>query len=281
MIRAVARAVVLLLTLSHTAFAEPPSRLLEHAAGGLERRLDRGFEISPRYTIPENATLIGATTQTALIGRVPVKGRVRDPYPFKVITGRLNFAANGYTLPPVIKGSVWRGTARGDWSGGCVSGTLESITFIFADGTILTQRSKENEPLATLSDAWGNPCIPGTPRSDATQWLGWRALAAATQGAAAAFTEGQTTTSELPSGGSRRSVNDPAAFAMGGALSSAADDAAGWIRDRHDQSSDVVYLPPGADVAIHLHQPIHIDYDPNGRRLIHDPSPHHRATYLD
>lgn len=267
----------LLIALSSTIHAQPPERLLDHAAGGLDRELG----ITPRYTIPENATLTGAVTQTALIGRVPVKGQLRDPYPFKVITGRLNFGANGFTLPPMIKGTVWRGTARGDWSGGCVSGELESITFIFTDGTILTRRGEEKEPLATLSDAWGNPCIPGTPRSDATHWLGWRALASFAQGAAGAFTEAQTNTTELSSGANRRTVDDPAAYALGGAFSSTADDTAEWIRERHAQSTDVVYLPPGAEVAIHVHQPIHIDYDPNGRRLIHAPSSHHRSPYLD
>jgi hypothetical protein len=48
-------------------------------------------------TVPRNATLIGATAMTALVGRVPVQGQVRDPMPFKVITGADNLAANGLT----------------------------------------------------------------------------------------------------------------------------------------------------------------------------------------
>jgi hypothetical protein len=42
----------------------------------------------PAYTLPRNSTLVGSTGMTALIGRIPIKGNVDDPYPFKVIVGR-------------------------------------------------------------------------------------------------------------------------------------------------------------------------------------------------
>ncbi|MEA1889931.1 MAG: TIGR03752 family integrating conjugative element protein, partial [Pseudomonadota bacterium] len=71
--------------------------------------------IEPVYTIPRNATLIGSTVMTALVGRVPVSGKVRDPMPFKVITGVDNLAANGLTIPGV-QGMIWSGTAIGDWT---------------------------------------------------------------------------------------------------------------------------------------------------------------------
>ncbi|MES9887305.1 MAG: hypothetical protein ABW140_10870, partial [Candidatus Sedimenticola sp. 6PFRAG1] len=37
--------------------------------------------VRPVYTVPRNATLIGSTAMTALVGRVPVQGQVRDPMP--------------------------------------------------------------------------------------------------------------------------------------------------------------------------------------------------------
>ena len=91
----------------------------------------------PVYTVPRNATLIGSTAMTALIGRIPIQGQVRDPMPFKVITGAENLAANGLTVPGV-HGMVWSGTAVGDWTLACVTGRLESVTFVFDDGTIRT-----------------------------------------------------------------------------------------------------------------------------------------------
>ncbi|MCP4211313.1 MAG: TIGR03752 family integrating conjugative element protein, partial [Halieaceae bacterium] len=57
--------------------------------------------VRPVYTVPRNATLIGSTAMTALVGRVPVQGQVRDPMPFKIITGADNLAANGLTVPGV------------------------------------------------------------------------------------------------------------------------------------------------------------------------------------
>jgi len=81
----------------------------------------------PVYTVPRNATLMGSTSMTALIGRVPVRGEVRDPMPFKLITGRDNLAANGLSVPGV-HGMIWSGTAIGDWTLSCITGRLESVT---------------------------------------------------------------------------------------------------------------------------------------------------------
>ena len=52
----------------------------------------------------ENATLAGATAMTALIGRVPIDGRVTDPMQFKAVIGRDNLAANGFELPGMCPG---------------------------------------------------------------------------------------------------------------------------------------------------------------------------------
>lgn len=269
--------ILALLALPALTTGAPPPRLLDYAGASLNQEMG----VVPRYTIPENATLIGGVTQTALVGRVPVKGQLRDPFQFKVLSGPRGLAANGFSLPAVIKGTVWRGTARGDWSGRCVSGSLESVTFIFTDGTIVTQRGKENEPLGHITDAWGNPCIPGEVSSDAIQWLGWRTLTAAFEGAAGAFAENQTTTTDFGDGGSRRVIDDPTAYALGNAASSSAADTNEWVRDRQAQSNDAIYLPAGAGVTIHLDQPIHLDYDPNGRKLVHDVPIRARTRYLD
>ena len=103
--------------------------------------------VHPVYTVPRNATLIGSTAMTALVGRVPVQKQVRDPMPFKVITGVDNLAANGLTVPG-IQGMVWRGTAIGDWTLSCVTGRLDSVTFVFADGSIRTLSSDDRNAKA-------------------------------------------------------------------------------------------------------------------------------------
>lgn len=38
---------------------------------------------------------------TALLGRIPIDGKVTDPYPFKVMIGKDNLTANGIELPDV------------------------------------------------------------------------------------------------------------------------------------------------------------------------------------
>ena len=160
----------------------------------------------PVYTVPRNATLIGSTGMTALVGRVPIQGQVRDPMPFKVITGKENLAANGLRIPG-IEGMIWSGTAIGDWTLSCVTGKLESVTFVFEDGTIQTLSSDDNQlggssgnsasgakdrPLGWISDARGIPCITGERKTNApaflTQRIGVMALEAAGEAAAAAET---------------------------------------------------------------------------------------------
>jgi len=154
----------------------------------------------PVYTVPRNATLIGSTAMTALVGRIPMQGNVRDPMPFKVITGGENLAANGLTVPGV-RGMVWSGTAVGDWTLSCVTGRLESVTFVFDDGTIRTISADDGQgqnqgnsggkkPLGWISDAQGIPCISGERKTDAasflTQRIGIQAIQATADAAAAA-----------------------------------------------------------------------------------------------
>jgi integrating conjugative element protein (TIGR03752 family) len=54
----------------------------------------------PVYTLPEFHP-VGSRAMTALLGRIPVDGKVTDPYPFKVMIGKDNLTANGIELPDV------------------------------------------------------------------------------------------------------------------------------------------------------------------------------------
>ena len=97
--------------------------------------------------------------------------------PFKVITGKENLAANGLRIPG-IEGMIWSGTAIGDWTLSCVTGKLESVTFVFEDGTIQTpspvmiingwfqwKQRREAKPAAGwISDARGIPCTRANAR---------------------------------------------------------------------------------------------------------------------
>jgi len=267
----------------------PGSGLLpwgEDPAGAVPLKFDAAAgapaPVRPVYTIPKNATLVGARAFTALIGRVPVgeDARVTDPYFFKVIVGRDNLAANGHEIPELAY-AVASGEAIGDWTLGCVSGDVTSLTFVFADGRIVTVPEARDVSdggsgtrpirLGGLSYDHGNPCVAGERITNAAAHLGQSAavltLGAAAEGLAAA----QTTTVAGGAGGAQTVVDgDLGRYVAGSGLAGAAREVARWLRERQAQSYDAVYVPPGARVAVHVDEALHIDYDPAGRRVRHE-----------
>lgn len=244
----------------------------------------------PAYTVPRNATLMGATAMTALLGRVPVRGEVRDPMPFKIITGRDNLAANGLTIPGV-EGMIWSGVAIGDWTLACVTGRLESVTFVFDDGSIRTistddrenQTGDANRPLGWISDARGIPCVSGERKSNAaaflSQRIGIKAIEAASEAAAAS----QTTTVIRDSGAISGNVTGNAGkFVLGKTLSGGSSEIAQWLLERQAQSFDAVFVPAGVEIAIHVDRELTIDLDPQGRKLSYaNPNTNPAAHRLD
>ncbi len=242
------------------------------------------------YTVPENATLIGSTAFTALIGRIPVRGRVQDPWPFKLITGADNLAANGLEIPEVA-GMVWSGTAVGDWTLSCVRGQVTSVTFVFNDGTLRTLRSlghdansaeavvsngvTSDQGLGWISDRFGVPCISGQRITNAPAFLRQRAGLLALQTGAEAFAQSETTS--LVSGQTGTATGfvsgDTGRFVLGRTLSGGAEDINQWLLEHQQQSFDAIFVRSGAEVAIHITETLEIDYDPQGRRLRHAQAP--------
>lgn len=263
------------------------------------RFADRTEGAKPIYTIPENATLMGSIAMTALIGRVPVDGTVNDPYPFKVLVGPENLTANGIDLPDVA-GAVMSGTASGDWTLSCVRGQVESITFVFTDGTIrtvpqpkavasrtasTTQSSNSDKirgGLGYLSDPYGIPCIAGERRSNAQQYLGSQSLiTAAGAGVAALLGDEQNNSSVISSGGSTLGVSSSSGnSALNSILSGGVNDIREWVNKLYGEAFAAVYVPPAAQVALHLDQEITIDYEPKGRSVRHEKD-HASASDLD
>lgn len=232
---------------------------------------------TPVYTVPRNATLMGSTAMTALLGRVPVRGEVRDPMPFKVITGRDNLAANGLTVPGV-EGMIWSGTAIGDWTLACVTGRLESVTFVFDDGRIRTLSADDREarsgdrdrPLGWISDARGIPCVSGERKSNAAAFLSQRIGAKAVEAAARAAAAAETTTVIPGNGGITNSVTgDTGSYVLGQTVADGGEAIAQWLLERQAQNFDAVFVPAGAEVAIHVDRQLTIDRDPHGRKLHH------------
>lgn len=242
--------------------------------GNIARELET---VHPAYSVPRNATLIGSTAMTALVGRVPIQGQVRDPMPFKVITGADNLAANGLSVPGV-QGMVWSGTAIGDWTLSCVTGRLDSVTFVFDDGTIRTisgddrggQSGGNKRALGWISDQQGIPCISGERKTNAPAFLTQRIGVMAIQAAADAAAAAETTTVVSDSGAASNTVTgDAGSYVLGKTIAGGSDEVAKWLLERQSQSFDAVFVPAGARLAIHVDVELPIDLDLKGRKLDH------------
>ena len=233
---------------------------------------------TPAYTIPRNSTLIGSTGMTALIGRIPKEGTVEDPFPFKVIVGKENLAANGIQIPG-LDGMIFSGKATGDWTLSCVRGQMHSVTYVFADGSIRTLSSDDQQSLSQqgqnseralgwISDRRGIPCVTGVRISNSATYLSGRILAAATEAAAGAFSQGEVTNTVSALGGVSTSVitGDALRFAGGQALSGGAAEVSAYLRERAAQSFDVIYVDTGVELAIHIDIELAIDYQYDGRK---------------
>ena len=226
------------------------------------------------FTVPRNATLMGSTAMTAMLGRVPVRGEVRDPMPFKLITGRDNLTANGHTVPGVA-GMIWSGTAIGDWTLSCVTGRLHSVTYVFADGRIRTvssdenagERGNTNRALGWISDAHGVPCIAGERKSNASAFLSQRIATATVEAAAQAAAAAESTRVITDNGSISNTVDGKVAdFVLGRSLAQGSSEIADWLAERQAQNFDAIFVPAGAAVVIHVDQEIPIDLTPNARK---------------
>ncbi|SFN78735.1 TIGR03752 family integrating conjugative element protein [Xenorhabdus japonica] len=221
------------------------------------------------YTLPENATLVGSQAMTALLGRVPVNGTVTDPYPFKILIGKNNLTANGIELPEV-EGAVVSGSASGDWTLACVRGQVNSITFVFQDGTVRTLPGTGQNPqgIGWLSDENGIPCISGERKSNASTYLPTLFALSAMNSAGDALNESQRTAQTNGAGGITSALTGNAGqSALGKAMAGGMNDITEWLKQRYSQTFDAVYVPPGARLVVHITQPLAIDYEAKGRKV--------------
>ena len=249
--------------------------------------------LTPRYTLPANATLLDATALTAFIGRVPVNGALTDGYRFKLLASADGLASNGYRLPPGIKNMVFSGSASGDWNLSCVRGAIDSVTFTYEDGSVQSygagiavegdgqgqNQSGNRRTLGYISDPQGVPCIKGEKVTNAPKILTARFITAALEATLRGYAEAQTSNTLTAAGGVVRTVNDAAKFGAFTGLAGGASETKDWLESRLGQIFDAVYAPPGQKVAIHLETQINLDQDAQGRRI--DYSTQTTATRLD
>ncbi|HVV67996.1 MAG TPA: TIGR03752 family integrating conjugative element protein [Gammaproteobacteria bacterium] len=237
----------------------------------------------PFYTIPPNATAVEDRLMTPLVGRIPVKGVVTDPYPFKIVFSDNTLAANGLRVPN-LRQMIVSGYTEGDLNLVSTRGWVTSLTFVFADGTISTTTSNDNDighftkenALGYLSDERGNPAIRGKLITNAPTYLGVNVALGAAQGAANAYAQSQTTSNTNTIGGNSSSVTgSQSAFVAGQAMSNAAGQVMQWWHDREENSFDAVFVPTVKEdglpqmIVVNFAKEIQIDYDPVGRKIVY------------
>ena len=228
--------------------------------------------VSLAYTLPSGATLASAIMMSALVGRIPIDGSIKSPYPFKIILGEENLIANWFVLPE-ISGAIVQGYSVGDMSLSCVRGVITELTFLFPDGSIVNTHAEShsieqiNQALGYLSEPDGNPCLSGTFYSNAPVFLGGEIALGALSGVAKGLQFAQEGSQTNPYGSERYFNGHLGPLLMGSSAEEASTRAEAWWAAREKDSFDVVYVPAGQPVVINITQNIQIDHDPQARKL--------------
>lgn len=248
-------------------------------------------------TIPQEATLIDAVTMTALLGRIPVKGKLTDPFEFKVLVGSTNLATNGIRIPH-LKSMELRGIAKGNYTGQCVEGDIVAGTYTFDDGRI---QSFTSESIGTdgasdyetsgqvvanrigwISTNTGIPCLSGEYISDSESFIALQGGLAAISGIASGYA---AAAQEVTGSGDSQNavVTKPGQFALGTGANKAVESAVGWINDMRSSASAMIYVRPNQKVAINITKAIPIDYHSSARKVsyLNDWSIKSEQTNLD
>lgn len=241
----------------------------------------------PYYTIPAGADLGRTTLLSALIGEVPVEGKLMQPlFPFAAIIHRGDLmAANGIPLPPNIAGMKVNGYAIGVGSFldniSCVRAYVTSALFVFDDGHFVTVGKEHmtgttemvnNDSLGYLTTAFGNPCIKGQYVTNAPRVLAALMASDGMKGFGNALSQWQMTYIANANGATGTPTGSMGNYALGGALSEGSTKAADWLEKRIQGSFDMVFVPASigyrpTQLSLHITQTIHLDKKTNGRVL--------------
>lgn len=277
----------------HTLLGLLNNHSTEPASGNGESKKSESI---PYYTIPANGTSVRDNLMTALVGRIPIKGVVTDPYPFKIVISDDNLASNGLRIPHLLQ-MIVSGYCEGDLNLVSVRGWVTSLTFVFDDGTISSTTSNDNDignytksnSLGYLSDKYGNPFIRGKLITNVPTYLAGNVAIDAGVGAASAYAQSETTHSDTLLGSTTTAVTGSQGnYVAAQAMTNAASGIQQWWHDREEQSFDAIYVAPAdekgrlVEVAVNFAKEIHIDYDPKGRKLNYAHNAHtHVSHYLD
>ena len=219
-----------------------------------------------RPTIPP-ATIIEGITLTAVIGRLPVKGKVNEPWPVKIMSTAKGYAPNGYALNTAQM--VWEGQAFGDANFECARIVLTRVSSVLAENRIHYIEAKDaNKGLAYITDLQGNPCLSGKLISNAAKRLTTEAVFGFAQGASKAYADSEYTRSVSAEGNVVESLTgDRVRALIGQAFAQSADNVRNYLASRYDVW-DAIYVAPNKKVVINVDQPL--DFSPDKNEKLFD-----------
>lgn len=256
--------------------------LVNEVSAKAKNELGLESDKDPRFTIPHGSVIANSMSTTALVGKIPIRGQVQDPWQFKLQTGPNIIMANRHELSG-LESTIVEGTAIGNLALNCVTGRIETMTFIFNDGRIVTHKAQDKKQgMGYISDSSANPCIPGELITNAPQVITQMGVLGALEGVATAYA-GQETQVTRNSDGSTGSIviGDHFKNQLGNAGASGVGEIRKWFADRMDQYFDVVYVPAGQKLDIHISEEIKIDYDPMGRKVQYESAHTADHGYMD
>lgn len=234
-----------------------------------ELGLETGKE--PRWTIANGSVIPNSMAVTAFIGRIPVNGQLQDPWRFKISTGPNILMANDHTLEGLEK-TIIQGTAIGNYSLRCVTGRIDTMTFIFADGRIVTHKAKnKKDGMGYITDEHANQCIEGRLITNAPEVITTLGVLGVAQGASQGVADGETQTTTTTDGSTLQTV--VGSHLKNSAYTGVAEgigDVKQYLTDRLGQYFDVIYVPAGKIIDVHIEEEIKIDYDRMGRKVQYD-----------
>ncbi len=256
----------------------------EHSAS--QQQPEQWETVFPVYTLPPNTIMADAKLITPMIGSVPnITGSVTDPYFFKIEIGSENLAANGHRIPGIAK-MFASGFATGVREQSCARGYINSLTFVFVDGRIVTHGKtaqagdSNSQSIGYISDRWGKPCIRGEYINNGKDYLMSRGLASFLESAAQGLAQGQVTV-ETNSNGSRQAIldGDIWSFIFGQGVSGSAAEVAAYVRERALNAVDIVYVTQDQPVQIFINEMVPIDYDSEARVVNYYAEPKVQSSY--
>jgi integrating conjugative element protein (TIGR03752 family) len=245
--------------------------------------------------MPAGSDLAGMNLLSALIGEVPLGGKIEQPlFPFSAMVGRgALMAANGVPLPQDIKGMKVGGYAIGVGSFldniSCTRAYVTSALFVFEDGHFETvgeekmhsaSQMVDEKAIGYMTDEYGNPCIHGTYFTNAPRVLAAMSGAAGVQGAGNALSQWQMSYVANGNGGAAFPTGSIGKYALGGAIAQGSVKASEWLEERIKGSFDMVFVPASKPyrvgnqtvfrptrLTLHLTKTIEINKNMQGRRI--------------